>query len=111
MAVIVVADHIPALCDRLAAGYPDHEVIPNKLEKGLSGVFRRGGKDSIIRLVALALGTLSVTAGYIKKMVPQNVRGFGRNDSYDRISESVPMHHSLVILQRRPEPRVKNDFA
>ena len=98
--MIVVADHTPAVCDRLATGYPDQEVIPNKLEKGLSGVFRPGSKDSITRLVALSLGTLSATAGYIKGMVPQNIRGFGRNDSYDTISESAPMHHSLVILQR-----------
>jgi GT2 family glycosyltransferase len=35
--VIVVADHHPALCDRLAAEYPDHDVIPSKFEKGLSG--------------------------------------------------------------------------
>ena len=35
--VIVVADHNPALCDRLAAEYPGHEVISSKYERGLSG--------------------------------------------------------------------------
>ena len=33
--------------------------------------------DSMVRLVALSLGTLSVTAEYIKEMVLQNVRGLG----------------------------------
>ena len=46
----------------------------------LSGFFRRGRKDSMMRLVALSLGTLSATAGYIQEMVPQNVRGLGRNE-------------------------------
>jgi hypothetical protein len=27
----VVADHTPALCDRLVAGYPDHEVVARNL--------------------------------------------------------------------------------
>ena len=40
--VIVVADHNSALCDRLAAEYPQHEVIPNKFEKGLSGARNTG---------------------------------------------------------------------
>jgi GT2 family glycosyltransferase len=40
--VIVVADHNPALCDRLAAEYPDLEVIPSKFEKGLSGARNTG---------------------------------------------------------------------
>ena len=40
--VIVVADHNPALCDRLAAEYPDHVVIPNKFESGLSGARNTG---------------------------------------------------------------------
>ena len=40
--VIVVADHNPALCDRLAAEYADHEVIPNKFDKGLSGARNTG---------------------------------------------------------------------
>jgi len=40
--VIVVADHNPALCDRLAAEYPDHEVISNKFERGLSGARNTG---------------------------------------------------------------------
>ncbi len=39
---IVVADHNPALCDQLAAEYPDLEVIPNKFEKGLSGARNTG---------------------------------------------------------------------
>lgn len=40
--VIVVADHNQALCDRLAAEYPDLEVIPSKFEKGLSGARNTG---------------------------------------------------------------------
>jgi glycosyltransferase involved in cell wall biosynthesis len=40
--VIVVADHNQALCDRLAAEYPDLEVISNKFEKGLSGARNTG---------------------------------------------------------------------
>lgn len=40
--VIVVADHNPALCDRLAVEYPNHEVIPNKFERGLSGARNTG---------------------------------------------------------------------
>jgi glycosyltransferase involved in cell wall biosynthesis len=40
--VIVVADHNAALCDRLAAEYPDHEVIPSKFSKGLSGARNTG---------------------------------------------------------------------
>lgn len=40
--VIVVADHNQALFDRLAAEYPDLEVIPSKFEKGLSGARNTG---------------------------------------------------------------------
>lgn len=40
--VIVVADHNPALCDRLAAEYPDHEVIPSTFGPGLSGARNTG---------------------------------------------------------------------
>lgn len=40
--LIVVADHNPALCDCLAAEYPDLEVIPSKFEKGLSGARNTG---------------------------------------------------------------------
>jgi len=40
--VIVVADHNPALCGRLAGEYPDLEVISNKFEKGLSGARNTG---------------------------------------------------------------------
>ena len=34
--VVVVVDHNPALCQRLAAQYPDIEVIASKFERGLS---------------------------------------------------------------------------
>jgi hypothetical protein len=51
-------------------------------EKGLSGVPATRVSSMLqarmMRLVALSLGTLSATAGYIKEMVPQNARGFGR---------------------------------
>ncbi len=40
--LIVVADHNQALCDCLAAEYPDLEVIANKFEKGLSGARNTG---------------------------------------------------------------------
>lgn len=40
--VIVVADHNPALCDRLAAEYPGLQVVSNKFEKGLSGARNTG---------------------------------------------------------------------
>lgn len=40
--VIVVADHNSALCQRLAAQYPDLEVIPNKFGHGLSGARNTG---------------------------------------------------------------------
>jgi glycosyltransferase involved in cell wall biosynthesis len=40
--LVVVADHNPALCDRLAAEYPDLVVIPNKFEQGLSGARNTG---------------------------------------------------------------------
>src|SRR5215831_6435702 len=40
--VIVVADNNQALCDRLAAEYPDHVVISSKFERGLSGARNTG---------------------------------------------------------------------
>lgn len=40
--VTVVADHNPALCDRLAAEYPGLQVVSNKFEKGLSGARNTG---------------------------------------------------------------------
>ncbi len=45
--VIVVADHNPALRDRLAAEYPDLEVISNAFEKGLSGARNTGIEHAI----------------------------------------------------------------
>jgi GT2 family glycosyltransferase len=40
--VIVVVDHNPALGERLAAQYPDLEVVPNKDVQGLSGARNTG---------------------------------------------------------------------
>jgi glycosyltransferase involved in cell wall biosynthesis len=40
--VIVAVDHNPAPYDLLAAEYPDHEVISNKFETGLSGARNAG---------------------------------------------------------------------
>lgn len=40
--VIVVADHNPALFDRLAAEYPDLDVMSSTFEKGLSGARNTG---------------------------------------------------------------------
>jgi GT2 family glycosyltransferase len=48
--------------------YVTHTII-RAVRRELSGVFQRGGrKDSLMRLAALALGTLSATAGYLKEM-------------------------------------------
>jgi hypothetical protein len=41
------------------------------------GIFRPGRKDSIMRLAALLLGTLSAAEGYIREMALQNVRHAG----------------------------------
>jgi GT2 family glycosyltransferase len=58
--------------------YVTHTII-RAVRRELIGVFRPGRKDSVMRLAALSMGTLSATAGYIKEMAPQNVRGFVRN--------------------------------
>ena len=79
---------------RTERSYVTHTII-RAARRELSGVFRPGRKDSMLRLVALCLGILSATAGYIKEMVRQNAGGFGRSDGYDTISESAAMHHSL----------------
>jgi GT2 family glycosyltransferase len=54
--------------------------ITRAVRRELIGVFRPGRKDSMMRLVALSLGTLSTTTGYIKEMATQNVRALGRNE-------------------------------
>jgi len=54
--------------------------ISRAVRRELSGIFRPGRKDSMMRLAALSLGTLSATAGYLREMAPQNVRSFGRSD-------------------------------
>jgi GT2 family glycosyltransferase len=59
--------------------YVAHTII-RAVRRELSGIFRPGRKDSMMRLAALSLGTLSATAGYIKEMAPQNVRSLGRSD-------------------------------
>jgi glucosyl-dolichyl phosphate glucuronosyltransferase len=43
--------------------------IATAVRRELSGLFRPGGKDSMMRLVALSLGVLSATEGYIKEKV------------------------------------------
>jgi GT2 family glycosyltransferase len=53
--------------------YVAHTII-RAVRRELSGAFRPGRKDSMMRLVALSLGTLSATAGYIQEMVPQNIK-------------------------------------
>ena len=51
--------------------YVTHTII-EALRRELSGVFRPGGsKDSLMRLAALSLGTLSATAGYLEEMAPR----------------------------------------
>jgi GT2 family glycosyltransferase len=59
--------------------YVTHTIIP-AMRRELMEAFRPCRKDSMMRLVALSLGILSATAGYIKEMAPQSVRGFGRNE-------------------------------
>ena len=59
--------------------YISHTII-RAMRRELSGVFRQGWSDSMKRLVAMTLGTLSATAGYIKEMVQQNACDLGRND-------------------------------
>ena len=59
-------------------GYVTH-TISRAVRRELIGILRSGRKDSMMRLVALSMGTLSATAGYIKAMALQDVRGFGRN--------------------------------
>jgi glucosyl-dolichyl phosphate glucuronosyltransferase len=51
--------------------------ITRAVRSELIGMFRPGRKDSMMRLVALLLGTLSAAAGYIKEMALQNVRHAG----------------------------------
>jgi len=59
--------------------YVTHTIM-QAARRELSGVFRTGGKDSMMRLTALSLGTLLATASYIKEMVPKNVCRSERND-------------------------------
>jgi glucosyl-dolichyl phosphate glucuronosyltransferase len=56
--------------------YVAHTII-RALRRELSGVFRPGRKNSMMRLAALSLGTLSAITGYIEEKAPQNVRSFG----------------------------------
>jgi len=58
--------------------YVTHTII-RAARREMIGVLRPGRKDSMTRLAALSLGTLSATAGYIKEMASQNIRGAGRN--------------------------------
>lgn len=74
--------------------YVSHTIIPAMLRE-LSGVFRPGKKDSMMRLAALSLGILSATAGYITEMVQQSARGLVRSEDYEMASEPVPWPHSL----------------
>lgn len=53
--------------------------IMRALRRELAGVFKSGKKDSMMRLAALSLGTLSAAAGYIRETVRQNTRGFARS--------------------------------
>ncbi len=59
--------------------YISHTII-RAMRRELSGVFRQGWRDSMMRLVAISLGTLSTTAGYFKEMALQNIRDLRRND-------------------------------
>jgi glucosyl-dolichyl phosphate glucuronosyltransferase len=59
-------------------GYVTHTIV-RAIRRELIGIFRSGWKDSMMRLAALVMGTLSATAGYIKEMALQQVGGFRRN--------------------------------
>ena len=59
--------------------YVAHTIV-RAVRRELSGIFRPGRKDSMMRLAALSLGTLSAAAGYIREMAPKNVHSFGRSD-------------------------------
>jgi GT2 family glycosyltransferase len=48
--------------------------ISQAVGRELSGVFRPGTKDSVLRLVALSLGILSTAAGYLRELLRQNAR-------------------------------------
>lgn len=72
--------------------YVKHVII-RAIARELSEGFRRGKKDSMMRLAALSLGTLSATAGYIREMVQQNARGLGIDKGCDMASEPVPLRH------------------
>lgn len=51
------------------------QTIVQGLRRELSGVFRPGGKDSVLRLLALLLGTLSAAAGYVQEVGSHRSRG------------------------------------
>jgi glucosyl-dolichyl phosphate glucuronosyltransferase len=51
------------------------DTVVRAVRRELRGVFRADGKDSVLRLVALSLGTLSVTTGYVREMTHRNVHG------------------------------------
>jgi GT2 family glycosyltransferase len=57
--------------------YVTHTIL-RAMRRELSGGFRRGGKESLRRLAALSLGTLSATAGYVREMAPQHASRFGK---------------------------------
>jgi hypothetical protein len=48
--------------------------ISRAVRRELSGLFRPGRKDSMMRLLALSLGMLSAAAGYISEMMSPTVR-------------------------------------
>jgi glucosyl-dolichyl phosphate glucuronosyltransferase len=66
-------------------------VIIGAIRRELGGSFRRARRDSMLRLVALSMGTLSAVAGYVREMVQQNARGLGINKGHDMPSERVPL--------------------
>ena len=53
--------------------YVTHTIV-QAMRRELIEVFRRGRKDSMMRLAALPLGTLATAGGYIKEMAFQNVQ-------------------------------------
>lgn len=67
--VIVVADHNLALYQRLAAQYPDLEVIPNTFQRGLSGARNSGVQHADGDIVVFLDDDASAEPGWLEVML------------------------------------------
>lgn len=91
--VIVVADHNQALCDRLAAEYPNVEVIPSKFDKGLSGARNTGIEHTVGDVVVFLDDDARAEAQWLETLLA----------SYD--DESVLGVGGLVLADWSPPGR------